>query len=254
MTRDRTLGVGELAELAGVTVRALHHYDDVGLLRPKERSVAGYRRYCPADLHRLQAILIYRELGFGLVEIAAALDGGPADRVALLERQRELLIHEQIRTQRIVAAIDAAIRSERTGARMSPEEMFEVFGDFDPKEHEKEAAERWPDAFKLSQQRTSGYSAEQWKEAIAQADSISQRFAELLAGDEPPGAVAAMDLAEEHRLSIDRWYYPCSKQMHAGLGGTYLADPRFFEHWENYGEGVAQFVHDAIVANAARSE
>lgn len=122
----------------------------------------------------------------------------------------------------------------------------------DPKEHEKEAAERWPDAFKLSQQRTSRYSAEQWKEAIAEADSIAQRFAELLAAEEPPGAAAAMDLAEEHRLSIDRWYYPCSKQMHAGLAGTYMADSRLFQHWENYGEGVAQFVQDAIVANAAR--
>ena len=125
-------------------------------------------------------------------------------------------------------------------------------GHFDPREHVEEASERWPDTFKLSQQRTSGYTADQWKEAIAEADSISQRFVELLNAGEQPGSAAAMDLAEEHRLSIDRWYYPCSKQMHAGLAASCLADPRFFQHWEDYGQGVAQYVRDAILANSHR--
>ena len=247
-----TFGVSDVAALGGVTIRTLHHYDEAGLLVPSSRTEAGYRRYTAADLERLRAILVYRELGLGLVDIASALDAQPQDRVAMLERQHSLLVRKRIRTEQMIEAIEAAIAADRSGVEMPAKEMFEVFGDFDPKDHEAEAATRWPDAFEVSRQRTSRYGAEQWQEAIAEADSVSKRFAELLASGARATSESAMDLAEEHRASIDRWYYPCSKEMHAGLATSYVADPRFHSHWEAYGHGVAQYVHDSIVANSAR--
>ncbi len=135
---------------------------------------------------------------------------------------------------------------------MSPEEMFEVFGDFDPAEHEAEASERWSAVHEVSKQRTSQYSQEQWQEAVAENEGIVTKFADLLLAGEAADALAAMDVAHEHRLSIDRWYYPCSIDQHVLLAELYLADPRFEKYWEDRGQGLTRFVHDAIKANATR--
>lgn len=251
MTMMDTYGVSAVASLAGVTVRTLHHYDEIGLLQPSERSAAGYRRYSTEDLARLQSILFYRELGLGLDEIAAALRSDGEDRVAVLEKQRRMIITERDRLDRMAAALGRAIQHEGTGMKMSPQEMFEVFGDFEPAEHEAEAANRWPDQHEESRQRTSHYSKEQWQEAVAEGDAIAIRFADLLGSGAAADGAEAMALAEEHRLSIDRWYYQCSKEIHAGLADMYLADARFEQYWESRAQGLARFVHDAIKANAA---
>lgn len=252
MTITDTYGVSAVAALAGVTVRTLHHYDEVGLLIPSKRTAAGYRQYTVDDLSRLQSILFYRELGLGLDEIASAIDEDGIDRVALLVEQRRLIVAERDRLGRMADALDRAIHAERTGNTMSAEEMFEVFGDFDPTEHEAEAAERWPDQYTVSKQRTERYSQEQWQEAISEGDAIAAGFAELMASGLVADSAAAQDLAEQQRLSIDRWYYPCSKQVHIGLAEMYLADQRFLKYWDDRADGLAQYVHDAIKANALR--
>jgi DNA-binding transcriptional MerR regulator len=125
--------VGEVAELAGVTVRTLHHYDELGLLSPSGRSDAGYRLYSYDDLTRLREILIWRGLGFGLGEIAALLDDPGHDRLAALERQRELIEGERERLGALAAAVDAAIAAHRNGTRLETTTMFEGF---DPSEYE----------------------------------------------------------------------------------------------------------------------
>jgi len=247
-----TNGVGAVASMAGVTVRTLHHYEEIGLLTPSHRTVAGYRRYTDGDLAHLQSILFYRELGLGLDEIAAALLGAQSDRAALLVEQRRLILEERDRLDRMAAALSQAISAERTGIKMSPQNMFEMFGDFDPAEHAAEAAERWPDTYAVSRQRTSRYTKEQWLEAAAESDTIAAGLAALKASGAPADGTDAMDLAERHRLSIDRWFYPCSEEIHAGLGDMYLADPRFKNYWEDRAGGLAQYVHDAIWANASR--
>ena len=246
-----TFGVSAVASLAGVTVRTLHHYDELGLLKPSNRSAAGYRRYTADDLARLQSILFYKELGLGLEEIAAAIRSDGADRVAVLDKQRRMIIAERDRLDRMAQALNRAIQDERTGMKMSPQEMFEAFGDFDPSEHQAEAAERWPDAYDTAKQRTSSYSKEQWQEATAEADAIAAGLANLLGSGAAADAADAMALAEQHRLSIDRWYYPCSKDVHVGLAEMYVSDPRFEQYWESRAEGLARFVHDAIKANSA---
>ena len=151
--KQRTYTVGEVARLSGVTVRTLHHYDRIGLLPPSSRTDAGYRLYTAEDLERLQLILLYRELGGSLEEIATALASG-RDRLEVLQSQRERLLVEQRRVLDLVAAVDFAIGAERSGVRMNEKDMFEVFGDFDPTEYADEARERWPDVYAASQART----------------------------------------------------------------------------------------------------
>ena len=133
---------------------------------------------------------------------------------------------------------------------MNEKDMFEVFGDFDPTQYADEAKERWPDMYAESQARTSRYSKEQWQEATAEMDGLSRRFAALLESGAAPTAAEAKDVAEAHRLHIDRWYYSCSHETHTGLADMYVADQRFTEYWENHATGLARYVHDAIWANA----
>ena len=120
--------VGEVAGLARVSVRTLHHYDELGLLSPSERSEAGYRLYSYDDLARLRDILIWRALGFSLAEIASVLDDPGHDRLAALERQRELIGREIERLGALAAAFDAAIAARRNGTRLEETSMFEGFG------------------------------------------------------------------------------------------------------------------------------
>jgi DNA-binding transcriptional MerR regulator len=241
--------VGEVARLSGVTIRTLHHYDEIGLLEPSRRSSSGYRQYSAGDLERLQLILLYRELGSSLEEIAEVLTSG-RDRLEVLESQRDRLDAERSRLGDLVAAVDFAIGAERSGVRMNEKDMFEVFGDFDPTEHAAEAKQRWPDKYAESTARTSGYSKDQWKDAMSEMDTISKRFAAVAASGADATSEEAKALAEEHRRHIDRWYYECSAEAHIGLADMYVADQRFTEYWEKYREGLAGYVHDAIWANA----
>src|SRR4051794_39476470 len=117
--------VKQVAELSGTTVRTLHHYDEIGLLRPSGRSEAGYRLYSHADLERLQEILGWRELGFALAEIAALIDDPHYDRAGALRRQRELVEGEAERLRALREALDAAIAAEESGHDQEETTMFE---------------------------------------------------------------------------------------------------------------------------------
>jgi MerR family transcriptional regulator, thiopeptide resistance regulator len=142
------------------------------------------------------------------------------------------------------------------GISLTPEERFEVFGDHDPAQHADEAKQRWgeTEAYKQSQQRTKSYGKEDWLAIRAEFESITQRMAAAMAAGEPATGPAAMDVAEEHRRHIDRWFYELGYPMHRGLAEMYLADPRFTANYENVAAGLAQYFHDAILANAERHE
>ena len=127
--------------------------------------------------------------------------------------------------------------------------------DFFGAEYADEARARWghTDAWRESVQRTRGYSEDDWARIRAESDDVLERMAALLAEGTSPVAAAAMDLAEEHRRHIDRWFYPCSHDMHRGLAVMYTADSRFTEYFEERHAGLAAFVADAIRANAERA-
>ncbi|MBB5111798.1 MerR family transcriptional regulator [Micromonospora echinospora] len=244
--------VGQVARAARVTVRTLHHYDEIGLLRPSGRTPAGYRRYDDADLDRLQLIRYYRELGFPLEEIAEILDDPDADPVAHLRRQHELLSGRIGKLQEMVAAIEHAMEARTLGIQLTPEERFEVFGDFDPDEHAEEAEHRWGDteAYRQSQERAGRYSKEDWLRNKAENEDWGRRFVALMDSGAPADGPEAMALAEEHRQLITTWWYDCSYEIHTGLADMYMADPRFTEYFETLRPGMAAYLNEAIHANA----
>jgi DNA-binding transcriptional MerR regulator len=241
--------VGEVAELAGVTVRTLHHYDELGLLTPSGRSEAGYRLYSYEDLSRLREILIWRALGFSLTDIGSLLDDPGHDRLTALERQRELIEHELDRLGTLAAAVDAAIAAQRHGAKL---EVATMFDGFDASEYEEEARERWghTEAYQESARRTREYGEAEWSEIRRESEEIVRGLVALMRGGEPADGAAARALAERHRDHLSRWFYPCSPQMHRGLGEMYVADERFAQVYEREAPGLAAYFRDAIVANA----
>ena len=125
---DEHLTVGRVAGLAGVSVRTLHHYDEIGLVRPSARTVAGHRAYSAADVERLRAVLAYRRLGFGLREIAELVDDPATDTVAHLRRLRGLLLDQRDRAAAMVAAIDRELEARAMGNETTPEQQLSPFG------------------------------------------------------------------------------------------------------------------------------
>jgi DNA-binding transcriptional MerR regulator len=241
--------------MAGITVRTLHHYDEIGLLRASGRSDAGYRRYDDADLDRLQRILFYRELGFGLDEIRQVMTDGNADTVAHLRRQHALVVDRVGRLERMAAAVEKAMEAHTMGISLTPEERFEVFGEFNPDDHAAEVEERWrdTDAYRESARRSRSYTKADWQRIKAESQAIGERYLAAMQAGLPADSVDAMDAAEAARQQITNAFYPCSLQMHVNLAEMYVADPRFTATYEKIAPGMAQYVHDAILANAARA-
>jgi DNA-binding transcriptional MerR regulator len=251
-----SLKVSEVAAIARVTVRTLHHYDRLGLVAPRARSRAGYRLYAPQDLERLQQVLFFRELGFPLREVRRIMTDRRFDQTAALAAQRSLLMKKMEQLGAIVDAVDRAIAASAAGRHdMDTKQMFAGVRGFEPYEYEAEVERRWgaTDARREAGRRTAKYTVEQWKDIKAEAAKITRDLADRFDAGTPPADRAVMDVAERHRQHIDRWYYPCSRAMHVGLGNMYVADPRFAENYEKVRTGLAAYMRDAIAANAKRA-
>lgn len=252
------LTVGEVADLAGVTVRTLHHYDETGLLSPSARTDAGYRLYGPDDVTRLQQVLYYRELGFGLDAIAELLDDPASDPVAHLVEQRRLLTERIDHLEQMVAHIDLNLEARTMDIELSADEMLEVFGEAYAADHDAlqdEARQRWGDseAWAQSRRRTSRYTKQDWQQAMADQQAAADRLVAAMEAGLPADSPEAMDAAEAHRQQITRWFYDCSHAIHRGLADMYVQDPRFTQTYEDMAPGLAAYVHEAIHANADRA-
>ena len=248
----KTYSVSEVSKLAHVTVRTLHHYDEIGLLIPSSRSEKGYRKYSDADLQRLQQILVFRQLGFSLETIQRMIDEPVVDRRAALLTQRELLHGHVKETEAVIRAIENAITLLDGEKAMDAKKMFDGFDEFDQSKYEEEVKERWgnTEAYQESQRRVKQYTKDDWTRIKQEMESLNQRLADVMKSGKPATDRAATEIAEQHRQHIDRWYYPCSHQMHKGLGDMYVQDPRFAQNYEKVAPGLAQYMRDAIYGNA----
>jgi DNA-binding transcriptional MerR regulator len=252
VTKD-SYSVGALADLAHVSVRTLHHYDDIGLLRPSDRTSAGHRRYSVADLQRLREILFYRELDFGLDEIASMLADPGTGTDAHLRVQHRMLRARIERHQQLLRALEKEMEARQMGISLTPDEQFEVFGtDKVGGEWADEAEQRWgdTDAYKDSQRRTAAYTKDDWARLKAESDDGLRAFRDAMLAGTPADAPAGRELAEAHRQFLNRWFYDCGHEMHRGLAEMYVSDERFTQTYDAVAPGLAQYVHDAIVANA----
>jgi MerR family transcriptional regulator, thiopeptide resistance regulator len=250
---EKEYAIGELASLARVTVRTLHHYDEIGLLRPSGRTVAGHRRYSRTDAERLRQILVYRELDFGLEAISSMLaDPGPGVE-AHLRTQHRLLRARLDSDRALLKALEKELEARTMGMALTPEEQFEVFGtDKVGGEWAAEAQQRWgdTDAWRESQRRAAMYTKDDWAEMKAQSNATLRAYADAFSSGIPAASEHAMALAEDNRRFISRWFYECSHLMQRNLAEMYIADERFRATYDGVTPGLAQYVHDAIIANA----
>ena len=247
----QTWTVGEVARLAGVTVRTLHHYDQIGLLPPSGRASNGYRTYTAVDLARLQRVLSWRELGFDLEQVAqlVATDGSPATVADQLGRQHALLTERIERLQAVAATVHKTMEAHQMGIRLTPEELLEVFGEHDPTRHAAEAQERWggTDPYEESQRRTSTYTKEDWLRIRAEGEAVTEAMAVAMRAGEPADSAEAAAAATAHRDHISRWFYEVTPAVHQGLAEMYVVDPRFATTYDDVEPGLAAYVRDAIL-------
>ena len=249
--------VGETAQLAKVSVRTLHHYDEVGLLSPSARSESGYRLYEGADLERLHHILLFRELGFSLDEIRRIVCDPGFDRAEALRAQRALLAEKARRTEAMLAAIDAAIASTEKGTTMSDQERTEMFGElfdgFNPDEYEVEVQERWgeTDAYKQSAERTKRYTKADWAEIKAEMDANTEAFVALMDASVAADSPEAMALAEAKRAHISKWFYDCPVEFYVNMACIWVNDPRFTKNIDKARPGLAAYSYAAVQALVA---
>lgn len=252
-TGSMELTVGQVAERYGVTVLTLHHYDQVGLVRPPARTLSGYRLYGDADLARLATVVAYRRLGLSLDMIARLLDD-EGSVLFHLQQQRDVVADRIEELQHLAAALDRAI--EMKEEIMNDNELRALFGDTFDESWATEAEERWGDteAWAESRRRAASYTQDDWEQAKSEQDEITGALFAALRRGEAASSPAAMDAAEAQRVHIDRWYYSLDHDFHRHLGDLYAQDPRFAATYDDVEPGLACFVRDAIHANADRHD
>lgn len=243
--------VQKLAKLAGVSARALRYYDSIGLLVPPKND-AGYRLYGQQEIDRLQLILFYRELGFGLSAVARLLDDPDFDEIEALAGQREQLLERRKRLDLLITNVEKTISAKKGERVMSDREKFEGFKKQLVTENEQaygqEIRGKYGDAaVDHSNARLLGMSQEQYEKFKALEQEILDKLAVALNDSNPQGA-AGQEIAELHKQWLSFTWPAYEPQAHAGLAEMYVADDRFATYYEKAGAGAAQYLKDAIVA------
>ena len=251
---DIAMTVGEVSMLLGISVRALHHWDETGLVHPSRRSAAGYRLYCEADIMRIQQVLVYRQTGMNLADIKTVLDEPETDAMTHLRRQRELVQGQISHLQQMLSSIDMVMDMQQSGARISVGEMAEIWGtDWDPV-YVEEAQARWGDTedWAESYRRKARMTRADWERAHEETVALETALAEAMRSGVEPGSPEANALARWHRKNFNRWFeVSISKQVLIARG--YVADERFARYYDKRAPGLAAWLKDVIDAGA-RSE
>ncbi len=246
--KDREWTVKQAARISGVSVRTLHYYDEIGLLRPARVTQAGYRLYGERELARLQQILLYRELDFPLEQIRVLLDLDGGAREEALQRQKSLLELKRDRLNAIIAWTERLLKGEN-------DMSFAAFDDAKIKEqmeqYAKEAEERWGNtaAYKEYRLQAASCRPEEWNKTRSGMEDIFRRFAACM--KDGPESPAAQALVKEWQDYITGHFYRCTDDILKGLGEMYTADGRFRENLDRIAPGLAEFLSAAIRAYPA---
>lgn len=246
------LTVGRTAALVGVSVKTLHHWDAVELVRPSGRTSSGYRVYADEDIARIHRVLVYRELGFSLAEIGTLIDDPSVDAHAHLIRQRRELRERISRLRGMESAVERMMAATRGGMQLTAEEQVEIFGDgWDP-DWVDQAAARWGDTKQWAQyrERATDLTAEDWRGVAGEHTSINEDFAAAKRAGVAPGSAEANTLAERHRAVLGN-YFDCTPAMHACIGRQFVAEAGYAEFYDGMEPGLTAWIRDVIFANAA---
>lgn len=237
---EMKMQIKEFGAFTGVSVRTLHYYDEIGLLKPASVDPStGYRYYDENCLLRMQQILFYRELDIPLKTICRILSSANYDREKALFDQKRLLILKKERLEKLIEAVDGAMKGEN---------IMKAFDNSEFEKYKAEAKEKWgkTDAWIEHSEKTKNYSQDKWQDASEGLNAVFAEFAVCKKEGNTPGSEQAMALAIKLQNYITDHFYICTKQILAGLGRMYVMDTRFAENIDKNGEGTAAFVSQAI--------
>jgi DNA-binding transcriptional MerR regulator len=240
-----TYTVNNLAKLAGITVRTLHHYDEIGLLKPKRKKANGYREYEEEELLRLQQIMFFRELEFSLEEVKEILDKPTFDISSTLLDHRKLIEIRKKRLNDLIRTIDRTLNKLNKKNNMEDKDLYSGFSKEESEAYAKEAKERWgnTEAYKQSAERTKNLTKEDWARMQAETDSILKNIVANM--DKGPESKEVQAEIARHYASLRNFYEP-DKEMYKGLGDMYVADERFAAFYKKYHKDLPQFMRDAM--------
>ncbi len=243
--------VKEVAGLVGISVRTLHHYDEIGLLKPEKITESGYRLYSDQNLEMLQQILFFRELGFPLKKIKEIVSSPAFNRVEALQLHRRMLQDKRRQLEQMILTIDRTIQHARGEIEMTNEQKFEGF-DFSGNPYEQEARERWGDeAVDQSNARLGKMTKQEQEELAGSMNAIYAKLA-ALRSDSPE--------SEQSQAAIKEWFIllnqmgSYSLEAFKGLGQMYVDDVRFTKNIDKFGEGLALFMRDAMAVYADKNK
>ena len=232
--------IKEFAEFTGVSVRTLHYYDEIGLLVPAyvDRST-GYRYYDENSLLRMQEILFYRELDFSLKSIREFLSSPNYNKRKALKEQKKMLTLKKERLERLISAIDGAVKGEN---------IMIAFDNSEFEKHKAEAKEKWGQtpAYKEHAEKTKHYSKDKWNNLAEGMNDILAEFAICVKNGEEPDSSEAQNLVKMLQSHITENYYLCTNEILACLGQMYVADDRFRNNIDKHADGTAAFICEAI--------
>lgn len=245
------LTVGQAAARLGVTVRSLHHWDEIGLARPSSRSAAGYRLYTESDCERLRRIVVYRELGLELETIRSVLDDPGTGTVEALRAQQTQLAERIKRLTALSDDLDRMIDAQEHGLLMTAEEQTATFGpEWDP-HWQAEARQRYGATTQWQQyaERSASRTAADWHDIAKATTALDQALADALDAGIEPGSPEANALVDRHR-EVFSAYFPITRQTQVVLGRMYEADPKFTAHYDGVRAGLAAWLRRIIDASA----
>jgi DNA-binding transcriptional MerR regulator len=243
--------VKQVAKLSGVSVRTLHHYDEVGLLKPACVGANGYRYYGQDELLRLQQILFHRELGFALEEIKKVLDAPGFDRLAALRAHRARLAADARRYRRLVKTIDETLAALEGATTMDDEKMYRGF---DPKKqarYEAELVERFGEkvrpAIAHAQAVVKNTTQAEFDRSQAEFAEIEDAMAKALTTGVPADSAAVQDQMRRLHAWVGRWWKsPPNRAQFTGLGAFYVDHPEFRARYEAKAPGLAEYLAAAM--------
>lgn len=237
--------IKEFAKLTGVTVRALHYYDEIGLLKPSSVDEQnGYRFYDERCLERMQEILFYRELDFPLKEIRTILSSPEYDKKTALKGQKRLLILKKERLERLISALDDAMKGENITMNAFDNSEFEA----QREKYAAEAKKKWGETAAYKEFAEKNHTEEQQNAAFSGMENLMSEFAKCKNSGALPDGEKAQTLVKKWQDFITENFYTCTKEILSGLGEMYAADERFVANIDKRGDGTAEFMRDAIRA------
>ena len=232
--------IKEFAGAAGVSVRTLHYYDEIGLLKPAYvDGQTGYRFYDERSLLRMQEILFYRELDFPLSDIRRMMLAPNYDKTKALKEQKDLLILKKERLERLISAVDGAMKGEN---------VMSAFDNSELEQYKAEAKEKWgkTEAYKEYTEKTKNHSKDQFAGMAEGLNALFGEFAACRQAGETPDSAPVQTLVKKLQDYITENYYICTREILAGLGQMYVLDERFQKNIDQNGEGTAAFASAAI--------